>query len=97
MLQYLLIFTLSIEDLRSRPGLTQVWPQGLVHSPPGPGPTKLGLVHPLTGPDPWTYGVGPDQTQVCEGQDQTPDSLAVVTLGTSMSSVSKLRWVVRES
>src|SRR5271168_1591141 len=41
----------------------------------GPGPTKLGPVHPLTGPDPRTYGVGPVQTQVREGQDRPSDSL----------------------
>ena len=41
----------------------------------GPGPTKLGPVHPLTGPDPRTYGVGPVRTQVREGQDRPSDSL----------------------
>ena len=46
---------------------------GPVHSPPGP--TKLGPVHPLTGPDTQTYGVGPVRTQVREGQDRTSDSL----------------------
>ena len=36
------------------PGPDPVQPQGLVHSPPGPGPMKSGLVHPLTGLDPRT-------------------------------------------
>ena len=65
----------STKNLRSGPGLDPVRPQGPVHSPPGPGPTELGLVHPLTGPDTWTYGVGPVRTQVHEGQDRTPDNL----------------------
>ena len=47
-------------------GAVQVWtrsdPRGPVHSPPGPGPMKTGLVHPLTGLDTRTYGVGPVTT-----------------------------------
>ena len=54
---------------------TRTDPRGPVHSPPGPGPTKMGLVHPLTGPDTRTYGVGPVRTRVHEGQDRTLDSL----------------------
>ena len=53
---------------------------GPVHSSPGPGPTKSGPVHPLTGPDTRTYGVGPVRTQVREGQDRTPDNLCVPDL-----------------
>ena len=48
---------------------------GSVHSPPGPGPRKIGAGPPSTGPDIRTYGVGPVRTQVREGQDQTLDSL----------------------
>src|SRR6202522_849970 len=40
---------------------------------------KLGPVHPLPGPDPWTYGVGPVRTQVQEGQDRPSDSLRTET------------------
>ena len=36
----------------------------------------MGLVHPLTGLDSQTYGVGPVWTQVREGQDRPSDSLA---------------------
>ena len=57
---------------------TQSNPRGPVHSPPGPGPTKMGPVHPLTGPDTRTYGVGPVRSRVREGQDRTPDSLFVL-------------------
>ena len=38
---------------------------------------KNGSGSPLTGPDPQTYGFGPVQTQVHEGQDRTPDNLDV--------------------
>ena len=48
---------------------------GSVHSPPGPGPCKIGASPPSTGPDTRTYGVGLVQTQVHEGQDWTLDSL----------------------
>ena len=65
------------EKNESGPGLDLVQPQGPVHSPPRPGPTKSGPVHPLTGPDPRTYGVGPVRTWVREGQDRTPDSLVI--------------------
>ena len=56
----------STKNLRSGPGPVPVRPQGPVHSPPGPGPTELGLVHPLTGPDTQTYGLvrsGPRSTR----------------------------------
>jgi hypothetical protein len=55
----------------------------------GPGPTprfgplatwtwtyKFGSGSPSPGPDTRTYGFGPVRTQVREGQDRTPDSLA---------------------
>ena len=67
-----------LKKYRSGPGLTRVWPQGSVHSPPGPGPKKSGPVHPLAGPDTRTCGVSPVRTQVRKGQDQTPDSLVQV-------------------
>ena len=69
------VVAISQRKYRSGPGPTQVRPQGPVHSPPGPGPIKVGSVHPLSGPDTRTYGVGPVQTQVHEGRDWTSDSL----------------------
>ena len=68
------------EKHRYGPGPTRVRPQGPVHSPPGPGPIKLGPVHPLCGPDTRTHGVGPVRTRVRKGQDRTPDSLVGKTL-----------------
>ena len=70
----------STKNLRSGPGPDPVWPQGPVHSPPGPGPTKLGPVHPRAGQDTRTYGVGPVRTQVREGQDRTLDNLVMMAL-----------------
>ena len=61
--------------MRAGAGPTPVRPQGPVRSPLGPEPMKVGPVHPLTGLDTWTCGLGPVRTQVREGQDRTPDSL----------------------
>ena len=62
----------------ARPGI-RLWARPGT-SLPGPDPTKSGLVHPLTGPDPRTYGAGPVWTQVWEGQDGTPDNLGLAAL-----------------
>ena len=81
----------STKNLRSGPGPDPVRHQGPVHSPPGPGPTELGPVHPLTGPDTQTYGVGPVWTQVHEGQDWAPDNLPLheTADSTTMGGTSK--------